>query len=1033
MKLFVRVIEARNLRGIDFNGLSDAYVKLKVGKQKFKTKVVKKSVNPSWGEDFSFRVEDLKEKLRIYVLNEDKYFNDDFVGKLKIPIWKIFDAENKFLETTWYSLQPKNKKSKNKDYGEIRVAISLSLNNSSFEESPSGSPNDALNTDKYSDFTSDSSSVSLWSSVKSPSRTSSTKMEEETSGKEEKPNSQSIAGRFVQIFQRSETTSTPSRSLSESDLSDRPEPDVSENGSENPSGGSTFCELISTMESKDQGGDIPSNLPGGILLDQSYAVAPPYLNSLLFSPDSNFPKTMADLQGTTDLQYRPWKFDDSGEKLTRVMTYVNAATKLIKSVKATEEQTYLKVDGKVFIVLASVSIPDVMYGSTFRTEILYCITPGPELPSGEQSSRLVISWRLNFIQSTMMKGMIEGGARQGLKDSFKQYAEMLSQSVKVVDLKDLGSSKEQCLASLQAEPQSIWRLARQYFLNLTVLSTVVMGGYVLLHIFVAMPNKIQGLEFDGLDLPDSIGEFIVCGILVLQLRRVFEITVRFMHAKKQNGSDHGVKAQGDGWLLTVALIEGSSLAAVDSSGFSDPFVIFICNGKRRTSSIKFQKPNPQWNEIFEFDAMDEPPSMLEVEVYDFDGPFSEPTCLGNAEINFLKSNMSDLADIWIPLKGKLAQACQAKLHIKIFLNNTRGSNVVKEYLAKMEKEVGKKINLRSPQTNSAFQKIFGLPPEEFLINDFTCHLRRKMPLQGRLFLSARVIGFHTNMFGHVTKFFFLWEDVDDIQLLPPTLASMCSPSIIFILRKGKGMDAKHGAKTQDEDGRLKFHFQSFVSFNVAQRTIVALWRAKSLSPEQKVQIVEEESGVKSLRTQESGSFLGLEDASMSEIYSSVLPVLSDFFMEVFDGGHLDRRVMEKVGCLDYTHSPWELVKSEPEMYQRQICYKFDKKFACYGGEVTSTQQKSIFSDRKAWIIEEVMTLNGVPLGDYFTVHLRYQIEDLPSKSKSCNVQVHFGIAWLKGTRHQKRITKTIQSSLTDHLKAKFNQVEKEYVAGSAGS
>ncbi|RZC50526.1 hypothetical protein C5167_018942 [Papaver somniferum] len=117
MKLFVRVIEARNLRGIDFNGLSDAYVKLKVGKQKFKTKVVKKIVNPSSGEDFSFRVEDLKEKLRIYVLNKNKYFNDDFMGKLKISIWKIFDVENKFLETTWYSLQPKNKKSKNKDYG----------------------------------------------------------------------------------------------------------------------------------------------------------------------------------------------------------------------------------------------------------------------------------------------------------------------------------------------------------------------------------------------------------------------------------------------------------------------------------------------------------------------------------------------------------------------------------------------------------------------------------------------------------------------------------------------------------------------------------------------------------------------------------------------------------------------------------------------------------------------------------------------------------------------------------------------------
>jgi hypothetical protein len=39
------------------------------------------------------------------------------------------------------------------------------------------------------------------------------------------------------------------------------------------------------------------------------------------------------------------------------------------------------------------------------------------------------------------------------------------------------------------------------------------------------------------------------------------------------------------------------------------------------------------------------------------------------------------------------------------------------------------INLRSTQTNAAFRKLFALPPEEFLIDDFTCHLKRKMPLQ----------------------------------------------------------------------------------------------------------------------------------------------------------------------------------------------------------------------------------------------------------------------------------------------------------------
>ena len=90
-------------------------------------------------------------------------------------------------------------------------------------------------------------------------------------------------------------------------------------------------------------------------------------------------------------------------------------------------------------------------------------------------------------------------------------------------------------------------------------------------------------------------------------------------------------------------------------------------------------------------------------------------------------------------------------------------------------------------------------------------------LQGRLFLSPRIFGFYTNLFGHKTKFFFLWEDIEDILLVPATLSSMGSPSLVIILRKGRGMDAKHGAKQLDSQGRLKFHFQSFVSFNVAHK------------------------------------------------------------------------------------------------------------------------------------------------------------------------------------------------------------------------
>lgn len=1015
MKLVVRVIEAKNLPPTDPNGLSDPYVRLQLGKHKFRTKVIKKCLNPKWDEEFSFRVDDLNEELVVSVMDEDKFFNDDFVGQLRVPVSLVFEEEIKSLGTAWYSLQPKSKKSKIKESGEIRLSIYFQLKNATMESNASG---DLLLNPRTTESPSRSSTG--YSSSSSPVR------EEITSTKDEKCGTQKrITGRIAQIFNKStDMSSIPSRRSIDLDQSEVSKVEISEMKAEDQTSNETFEEAMSKLQSTDQGSEIPSNLPAGVFIDQQYVIAPEDLNQILFSSESDFLKSLADVQGNTELEIGPWKFENDGEIFKRSVTYVKAPSKLIKAVKAYEEHTYLKADGKNFAVLASVSTPDVMYGNTFRVEILYVITPGVELLTGEQCSHLVVSWRMNFLQNTMMKGMIENGARTGMKDSFDQYANLLSQTVKPVDPKDLSSNKEQALASLHAEPESDWRLAVQYFANFTVISTVFIGLYVLVHIWLASPSTIQGLEFGGLDLPDSIGEFVVCAVLVLQGERVLGLISRFITARAQKGSDHGIKAQGDGWLLTVALIEGSNLASVDSSGFSDPYVVFTCNGKTRTSSIKFQKSNPVWNEIFEFDAMDDPPSVLDVVVYDFDGPFDEAASLGHAEINFLKTNIADLADVWIPLEGKLALACQSKLHLRIFLDNTRGGNVAKDYLTKMEKEVGKKINLRSPQTNSAFQKLFGLPPEEFLINDFTCHLKRKMPLQGRLFLSARIIGFHANLFGKKTKFFFLWEDIEDIHVIPPTFSSMGSPIIVITLRKGRGVDARHGAKTQDELGRLKFHFQSFVSFSVAQRTIMALWKARSLSPEQKVEFVEEESDTKSLMSEESGgSFLGLDDVSLSEIYSCSLSIPASYLMEIFSGGELDRRVMEKSGCLNYSYTPW--VSEYHDVSERAVYYKFEKRVSSYKGEVTSTQQRSPLLDGKGWLVEEVMNLHGVPLGDYFNIHLRYQIEDLPPKAKGCRVQVLFGVEWLKSTKNQKRITKNILENLQERLKVTFSLAEKE--------
>lgn len=373
----------------------------------------------------------------------------------------------------------------------------------------------------------------------SPLRAPSSPMRSEdfAPSREEKRNASTLAGRIAQILNKNvDSTSVSSVEPSDgSEVSEAPDSVAPQHNPEEQNSSLDFEEIMKSMELRDQGGEVPSSLPGGVVLDQLYAVPPRELNSLLFSPESNFYKSFSDLEGSTDLQIGPWKYENDGESLKRVVNYIKAPSKLIKALKAIEEHIYLKADTKAFAVLSSVSTPDAPYGKSFKVEVLYCITPGPEQSTGEQSCRLEVSWRVNFLQSTMMRGMIEGGARQGIRDSFQQYGKLLSQNVKPLDLKDVGSEKDQFLASLEVEHHSDWKLAVQYFANFTVVSTFLMGLYVLTHIWLAMPSTIQGLEFVGLDLPDSIGELIVCSVLVLQGKRVLEFVSRFMQARVQKG------------------------------------------------------------------------------------------------------------------------------------------------------------------------------------------------------------------------------------------------------------------------------------------------------------------------------------------------------------------------------------------------------------------------------------------------------------------------------------------------------------------
>ncbi|KAI3673553.1 hypothetical protein L6452_39676 [Arctium lappa] len=1016
MKLYVYVLE-----GIHWE-LEQSFLKLTLGNTKSRTRVLKNTKSPIWNEEFAFRVRSLDDELIVSVYrHRDEaaigLFKNGFrklVGRVRIPLWFVAAEENHHLEPTWFSIESYNKssKSRKKECGKILLALSL---HGRGQDVPNDHPFDLQHniTDNSNDE---------WDTKQSLSHDS-------NSSKSPRKMTKSIAGRFEKLFGKHDDSSINSSDLPATS---------SDNGesTEEPAFTTSFEDSMETMESRDEGKEMPENLQGGVLIDETYVIPPKDLNRFIFAPDSQFRKDLAAIQGTTDVHEGPWTWEsDNTSSLTRTVTFTKAASKLVKASKVTEEQTYVKASGKEFAVLVRVNTPDVPYGNTFRVELLYKIIRGPDL-GGDETSRIIVSWRVNFHQSTMMKGMIEGGAKQGLKESFDQFSGLLAESFKSVSPSG-GLDKDHTLASLQNEHQSDWELAVDYFCNFTVVSTVFMVLYIVVHILLCEPPRIQGLEFNGLELPDSFGELVTCGIIFFNLERVYIMVSHFVQARLRRGNDHGVKAQGEGWVLTVALIEGTNLAPLDSSGFSDPYVVLTCNGKTRTSSVKLQTLDPQWNEILEFDASEEPPSLLDVEVFDFDGPFGRSASLGHSEIRFLRHTAAELADMWVPLEGKLAQSFQSKLHLRIFLDNNNGVETIKEYLTKVEKEAGKKLHVKSPHRNSTFQKLFSLPPEEFLINDFSCSLKRKLPLQGRLFVSSRIVGFYANLFGHKTKFSFLWEDVEDIQVLPPSLASVGSPILVMVLHKGRGVDARHGAKSRDEEGRYRFYFHSFVSFDSARRTIMALWRTRMLSGCQKAdddfederkqdkadnfgdQCEHDEKGLQ----EDVASHLVFEDAKMSKVYSAELPFSVESTMEIFKGGNLEHKVMGRLGCLNYDTTNWEPVPDRSNVLERRLCYKFNRRVSSFGGDVTCTQQKSPIADDKGWIVTEAMSLHDVPFGDHFYVQVKYKV--MERRPGWCTCDVFVGVAWLKSCKFEQRMSRNVVVKFGDRVREMFELIERE--------
>ncbi|XP_049908554.1 multiple C2 and transmembrane domain-containing protein 1 isoform X3 [Epinephelus moara] len=95
----IALIEGRDLIPMDPNGLSDPYVKFRLGPQKYRSKTVPKTLSPQWREQFDLHLyEETGGVLEITVWDRDTGRRDDFIGRCQLDLSNLSKEQTHRLE-----------------------------------------------------------------------------------------------------------------------------------------------------------------------------------------------------------------------------------------------------------------------------------------------------------------------------------------------------------------------------------------------------------------------------------------------------------------------------------------------------------------------------------------------------------------------------------------------------------------------------------------------------------------------------------------------------------------------------------------------------------------------------------------------------------------------------------------------------------------------------------------------------------------------------------------------------------------------
>ncbi|XP_028092638.1 protein VASCULAR ASSOCIATED DEATH 1, chloroplastic isoform X2 [Camellia sinensis] len=377
---------------------------------------------------------------------------------------------------------------------------------------------------------------------------------------------------------------------------------------------------------------------------------------------------------------------------------------------------------------------------------------------------------------------------------------------------------------------------------------------------------------------------------------------------------------------------------------------------------------------------------------------------------------------------------------------------------------------QASQRSEEYRRLFRLPPEEVLIQDFNCALQENFLLQGHMYVFGHYICFYSNLFGFETKKVIPFHEVTSVRrakaagIFPTAIEVMAGGKKYFFtsfLSRDEAFKlmndgwSQHGNVVKEitdlQDTKLEFNSQengdvvaekaksskhmAYESDSSERPKEIPIFEDSDLPLEVEDEIVSssvvqnnmEEDAEEVINNESSSSgkcSAWVEENSdapkvpdyYTKVAESKFPIRVDEFFNFFysdDAVDFLESYHEKCGDKEFRCSSW--CPHEKFGHARDVSFQHPIKiyFGAKYGSCQEVQKFRVYRNSHL-VIETSQEVRDVPYGDYFHVEGLWDVERDGDESKEgCIVRVYVNVVFSKKTMWKGKIVQTTVEEARD--------------------